>query len=112
MNMSIGSAPGVLPGASGASSTAVGVSDSGHHGAAPSGAARPATEAAPPTLLVVDDEPGIVDSLQKIFEREQLRVLTATTGAEALEIVRREPVSVLITDLMMSGMSGLDLLKA
>ena len=66
----------------------------------------------PPTLLVVDDEPGIVDSLQKVFEREHLRVLTATSGAEALEIVRREPVSVMITDLMMAGMSGMDLLKA
>src|SRR3569623_1533059 len=65
-----------------------------------------------PTLLVVDDEPGIVDSLQKVFEREHLRVLTATSGAEALEIIRREPVSVMVTDLMMAGMSGMDLLKA
>jgi two-component system, NtrC family, response regulator HydG len=73
---------------------------------------RPAREDPPPTLLVVDDEPGIVDSLRKIFERENLRVLVATSGAEALEIVRREPVSVLVTDLMMPGMSGIDLLKA
>jgi len=72
----------------------------------------PAPGVTPPTLLVVDDEPGIVDSLQKIFEREHLRVLTATSGAEALELIRREPVSVMITDLMMAGMSGMDLLKA
>jgi two-component system response regulator HydG len=75
-------------------------------------------EAAPPpsvgtaTVLVVDDEPGIVDSLQKILERESLRVLTAGSGGEALDLVRREAVSVLITDLMMPGMSGIDLLKA
>jgi two-component system response regulator HydG len=61
---------------------------------------------------VVDDEPGIVDSLQKVFERESLRVLPARSGGEALEILRKEPVSVLLTDLMMPGMSGLDLLKA
>src|SRR3954471_10107623 len=66
----------------------------------------------PATLLVVDDEPGIVDSLQKIFEREHLRVLTAGSGGEALELIRRQPVSVLVTDLMMPGMSGMDLLRA
>jgi two-component system response regulator HydG len=60
----------------------------------------------------VDDEPGIVDSLSKIFERESLRVLTARSGGEALEILRREPVSVVLTDLIMPGLSGLDLLKA
>ena len=65
-----------------------------------------------PTVLVVDDEPGIVDSLQKILERESLRVLGAGSGGEALDLIRREPVSVLITDLMMPGMSGIDLLKA
>ena len=65
-----------------------------------------------PTVLVVDDEPPIVDSLRKILERESWRVLTAGSGGEALEIIRREPVSVLLTDLMMPGMSGMDLLRA
>jgi two-component system response regulator HydG len=65
-----------------------------------------------PTILVVDDEPGIVEPLAKIFEKESLRVLTAKSGAEALDLLRREPVSVLLTDLVMAGMSGLDLLKA
>ena len=65
-----------------------------------------------PTILVVDDEPGIVEPLAKIFEKESLRVLTAKSGIEALELLRREPVSVLLTDLVMPGMSGLDLLKA
>jgi len=65
-----------------------------------------------PTVLVVDDEPGIVEPLAKIFEKESLRVLTAASGTDALEILRREPISVLLTDLVMPGMSGLDLLKA
>jgi two-component system response regulator HydG len=65
-----------------------------------------------PTVLVVDDEPAIVDSLQKILERESLRVMTAGSGGEALELIRRHPVSVLLTDLMMPGMSGMDLLRA
>jgi two-component system, NtrC family, response regulator HydG len=74
--------------------------------------ARAATTERSPTVLIVDDEPGILDSLQKVFERESLRVITAPGGAEALEILRREPVSILLTDLVMPGMSGLDLLKA
>src|SRR4051812_6042415 len=65
-----------------------------------------------PTVLVVDDEPAIVDSLQKILERESLRVLTAGSGGEALDIIRREAIWVLLTDLMMPGMSGMDLLRA
>jgi two-component system response regulator HydG len=71
-----------------------------------------AAEPEAPTVLVVDDEPGIVDSLQKVFEKESLRVITARGGAEALDLLRREPVSVVLTDLLMPGMSGLDLLKA
>jgi two-component system response regulator HydG len=47
-----------------------------------------------------------------VFERESLRVLTARGGTEALELLRKEPVSVVLTDLVMPGMSGLDLLKA
>ena len=73
-------------------------------GAAPAGSS--------PAVLVVDDEPGIVDSLQKVFEREELRVLTARGGSDALEIMRREPVSVLADRPDDAGMSGMDLLKA
>lgn len=65
-----------------------------------------------PTVLVVDDEPGIVDSLRKVFERESLRVVTARNGAEALDVLRKTSVAVMLTDLMMPGMSGLDLLRA
>lgn len=65
-----------------------------------------------PTVLVVDDEPGIVDSLRKVFERESLRVATARNGAEALDVLRKTSVAVMLTDLMMPGMSGLDLLRA
>jgi len=65
-----------------------------------------------PTVLIVDDERSIVESLGKIFERENIAVLTAFEGVAALEHLRRHRVSVLLTDLMMPGMSGMDLLKA
>src|SRR5262245_54910889 len=65
-----------------------------------------------PTLLIVDDEPSNRDSLSRIFTREGMNVLCAPDGKEALEVVRKQRVDVLLTDLMMPGISGLDLLKA
>ncbi|HVV87013.1 MAG TPA: sigma-54 dependent transcriptional regulator [Kofleriaceae bacterium] len=63
-------------------------------------------------VLVVDDEPGIVESLDKIFRREGFTVLTATDGATGLDLLRRHRVGVLLSDLMMPGTSGMDLLRA
>jgi len=65
-----------------------------------------------PLILIVDDERSNLDSLQKIFAREGWKVEAAGSGPEALEVLRRERVSVLVTDLMMPGMSGEELLRA
>jgi DNA-binding NtrC family response regulator len=64
------------------------------------------------TVLVVDDEPSNLASLKKIFERELMRVFTADHAKQALEVARRHRVQVVLTDLMMPGISGLELLKA
>ncbi len=63
-------------------------------------------------VLVVDDEPAIVESLTKIFKREGMHVLFATDGTAALDILRKHRVGVLLTDLMMPQTSGMDLLRA
>jgi two-component system response regulator HydG len=68
--------------------------------------------AAPPLILVVDDEAPNLESLGKIFEREGWRVALAPSGAEALDVLRRERVAVVVTDLMMPGMTGEELLRA
>jgi two-component system response regulator HydG len=68
--------------------------------------------AASPTLLVVDDEPSNLESLERIFAREGLSVVTAPDGREGLELLRKRRIDVLLTDLMMPGVSGVDLLKA
>jgi two-component system response regulator HydG len=76
---------------------------------------RPSTGDAPAdavTVLVVDDERSNVESLDKIFLREGMRVLTAPDAKAALEIVRTHRVHVVVTDLMMPGTTGLDLLRA
>lgn len=73
-------------------------------------AARASPDA--PTVLVVDDEPSNLASIEKIFQRDGLRVLTADSAKVALEVVRSHRVQVVLTDLMMPGTSGLELLKA
>ncbi len=64
------------------------------------------------TVLVVDDEQSILDSLDRMFSRDGYRVLTATSGTKGLALLREERVNVVVTDLMMPHMSGSDLLKA
>jgi two-component system response regulator HydG len=64
------------------------------------------------TVLVVDDEPSNRTSLEKIFEREGMRVLSADGAKTALELARKHRVEVVLTDLMMPGTSGLELMRA
>jgi two-component system response regulator HydG len=66
----------------------------------------------PTTVLVVDDDRANLDSVARIFQREGLETLTASNGTEALELLRRPEVSIMVTDLMMPGMDGQELLKA
>jgi len=65
-----------------------------------------------PLVLIVDDERSNVESLARIFEREGWRVVPAASGADALEALRRERPQVVVTDLMMPGMTGEALLRA
>jgi two-component system response regulator HydG len=67
---------------------------------------------APAQVLVVDDEPGILESLRKIFEREGYGVCVTDSGAEALELLRLRPIDVVLADIMMPKMNGVELLRA
>ena len=62
-------------------------------------------------ILVVDDEIGIRQSLKKILEKEGYEVLTASNGEEAFKVIRSDAVDLLISDIRMAGMDGLELLK-
>lgn len=64
------------------------------------------------TVLVVDDDTSNLLSLRKIFDKEGCRALGASGGAEALQICREHHVDVVLTDLMMPQMSGIDLIRA
>jgi len=71
------------------------------------------TEAVGPEkhLLVADDEPGIRRVLQAVFTKDGYTVHLAENGRKALEIATIQPISVLVTDLIMPDMNGVDLLK-
>ncbi|MFP5260658.1 MAG: response regulator [Blastocatellia bacterium] len=62
------------------------------------------------TILAVDDEPANLRMLERLFRRDY-RILTAGNGEEALEVLKREDVSLIITDQRMPGMSGTQLLR-
>ena len=70
------------------------------------------TSANAPRVLVVDDEPSICRSCEKILAREGYEVKTVLAGAEALDLLGREPFDLVFTDLKMAEMGGMELLEA
>lgn len=63
-----------------------------------------------PTILVVDDEPGARQSLEVILE-DDYRVLSAESGREALEVLQRESIDLILLDVNMPDMDGLAVLR-
>jgi signal transduction histidine kinase len=63
-----------------------------------------------PSILIVDDETGLLSSLVTAFETQGYRSAGAASAAEALEILGRASFDVLLTDLVMPGMDGLSLM--
>jgi diguanylate cyclase (GGDEF)-like protein/PAS domain S-box-containing protein len=63
------------------------------------------------TLLLVDDEPNILNALSRALRRDGYRILTATGAKEALELLGREDIDVIVSDQRMPGMTGTELLS-
>jgi two-component system response regulator HydG len=68
--------------------------------------------AEPATLLIADDDPGLRESLERALTREGYRVVLASDGRAALERVQAGGVDLIVTDLRMPGLTGLELLRA
>jgi two-component system, NtrC family, response regulator HydG len=66
----------------------------------------------PATLLIADDDPGLRESLERTLTREGYRVVLASDGRAALERVQAGGVDLIVTDLRMPGLTGLELLRA
>jgi two-component system alkaline phosphatase synthesis response regulator PhoP len=65
----------------------------------------------PPTILVVDDEEDIIDLLQYNLEKEGYRTIAASDGVEGIQLARQEKPDLIILDIMMPGMSGIDVCR-
>jgi DNA-binding NtrC family response regulator len=65
----------------------------------------------PPRALIVDDEPTICRSCEKILSREGYLVKVAYSGKQAIAILEQEPFDILFTDLKMAEMGGMELLE-
>ncbi len=72
------------------------------------GKVRKAITKGKPTVLIVDDEKGIVDILKYVIELAKITVLTAASAEQGLEILESNHVDAVISDIMLPGMSGLD----
>ena len=62
-------------------------------------------------VLCVDDEPNILSSLRRMLSLEGFEVFTADSGAQALELLAKDTVNVIISDMQMPGMHGVELLE-
>jgi len=66
----------------------------------------------PPRILVVDDERSMRELLAIVLRREGYEVLLAENGRSAVDLLEREPVDLLISDIKMPDLSGVDVLRA
>lgn len=63
-------------------------------------------------VLIVDDEPDVIRGFERIFSGEPFRILSATSGEEALRVFQEKHPEVVVMDLRMPGMDGLQTLRA
>lgn len=65
----------------------------------------------PETILFVDDEESVLNSMMRIFADGEFRIRTAIDAVHALELIKNEKIAVLVADNMMPGMRGMELLE-
>lgn len=63
------------------------------------------------TIMIVDDEPNILNALGRLFRREGFNVITAESGEAGLELIRKNEVAVVISDQRMPGIDGVEFLQ-
>jgi two-component system, NtrC family, response regulator PilR len=64
-----------------------------------------------PSVLLVDDEPDIVEILEMVLREEEMDVYTSRSGREALDVLRSRNVDVVVSDIRMPDLTGVELLR-
>ena len=62
-------------------------------------------------FLVVDDEKGVSDQLKDFFGKRGYNVFAATSGDEALRLIKKEKPNIVVLDIVMEGMTGIEVLR-
>ena len=75
-------------------------------------AAQPVADRRPPRILVVDDERSMRELLAIVLRREGYEVMLAENGKAAVDLLEREQIDLLISDIKMPDLSGVDVLRA
>jgi two-component system response regulator YesN len=65
-----------------------------------------------PSVLFVDDEVELVEIYTDMFEFDEIEILSANSGKDALKVIEENNVSIIISDIKMPNGSGIELLKA
>src|SRR6187397_2888695 len=74
--------------------------------------ARRAAETEKPRILIADDEQSMREWMRLLFQRDGFEVLIAADGVAARDLIAREYVDVLLTDIRMPRLDGVSLLKS
>jgi DNA-binding NtrC family response regulator len=64
-----------------------------------------------PRILIVDDEKNCLRAINDVFDLEGIPCLTAQSTAKALELVQRHDIEIVLSDVRMPGLSGMNLLR-
>jgi CheY-like chemotaxis protein len=75
------------------------------------GAAGTSLDGGGGTVLVIDDDAEMLDLLVTLLEAHGFRVLTASNGIRALQVMRESAPRVVLTDILMPGQDGLELIR-
>lgn len=63
-------------------------------------------------ILIVDDEPGVLNAIERVIKMSiECETVIAGSGKEALDLLEKQPFDVIVSDIMMPGMNGIDLLN-